>query len=430
MWTHKLFLEIAINYDIMKIKNPKFSENIYWILTLFGTAVGAGILFLPIQAGAGGIWVLITASLLVYPMVYPSQRLYERIVNNTPKPIDYTGAVKLFLGKRTGLIINVLFVIFLFVILVAYSIGLTNDLGDLFQKNGYNKFILFENPYLSLVLLVSIFTILKYGQQLLIKVLGFLSVLLIVLLFTVSLLLMGMWDLDRLLEFPSFTMFIKQLFMVFPILIMSFMFFSVISPMVISFRSQGASTSEVEKRSSGILKITVILLIVFVLFFVFSCIFALDSATLKKAEIANISVLELLGDTVNKPVLKNLGPAISLIALTTSFFGVGLGFRSSSLELISGLLKTKQVDKKRAVSEWIFYPISIALLWLITLSNVNIIKLFGELIAPLNSLFLYFVPVIIVFKQPAFKKYRTTGTIFIFLSGVVLILSYFIGRSI
>jgi serine transporter len=292
------------------------------------------------------------------------------------------------------------------------------------------NFILFKNPYLSLVLLISIFTILKFGKQLLIKILGFLSVLLIVLLFTVSLLLMGMWDLDRLLQFPSFTVFIKQLFMVFPILIMSFMFFSVISPMVVSFRNHGASKSEVDKRSSGVLKITVILLIVFVLFFVFSCIFALDPAALKTAENENISVLELLGDTVNKPILKNLGPAISLIALTTSFFGVALGFRSSSIELISGFLNTKHTDRKRAISEWIFYPTSIALLWFITLSNVNIITLFGELIAPFNSLFLYFIPVIIVFKQPAFKQYRTTSSVLIFLSGVILILSYYIGRII
>ena len=200
--------------------------------------------------------------------------------------------------------------------------------------------------------------------------------------------------------------------------------------MVVSFRNHGASSSDVEKISSRILKITVVLLITFVLFFVFSCVFALNVEALKKAEIENISVLALLGDTVNKPFLKNFGPAISLIALTTSFFGVALGFRSSSLELISGFFKPNKTVKTRIKSETIIYSSAIVSLWLITLTNINIIDLFGELIAPLNSLFLYFVPVIIVFKHSIFKQYRTTGSILIFISGVVLVISYFIGKII
>jgi serine transporter len=414
----------------MKINKSNIQENAYWIFTLFGTAVGAGILFLPIQAGMGGLWVLITASFLVYPMVYPSQRLYARIVNNTPEPIDYTGAVKLFLGKKTGMVINILFVIFLFVLLIAYSIGLTNDIGDFFHENGITKHNLAQSPYLSLILLVLFFAILKYSKNALIKILGVLSVVLILLLFTLSLMLIGMWDFERLIVFPSFTEFIKQLFMIFPLLIMSFMFFSVISPMVMSLRNKDASTSEVGKRYSRILKVTVVLLMTFILFFVFSCVFALDVEELKKADAENVSVLELLGDTVSNSFLRYFGPAISIIALTTSFFGVALGLRSSGLELISGFFKTKQAVKTRFKSEVIFYSVAIVSLWLITLSDINIINLFGELIAPLNSLFLYFVPVIIVFKQPIFKQYRTTGSVLIFVSGVVLVISYFIGKMI
>ncbi len=410
-----------------KNKNTRV-ENAYWIFTLFGTAVGAGILFLPIQAGLGGIWVLIAASLLAYPLVYPSQHLYSRIINNTPKPVDYTGAVKLFLGKKTGMLINILFVIFLFLLLLAYSIGLNNDLGDFFYHNNITGSNPAKSPYLSLVVLLLFFTILKFGKGTLIKALGILSVILIILLLILSLLLAGMWDFSRLMAFPSFHEFVKQFFMVFPILIMSFMFFSAISPMVISFREKGGSSEEVGKKSSGVLKITVVLLLAFVLLFVFSCVFALNVEDLKKANLENITVLALLGDISNKPFLKDFGPAISLLALTTSFFGVALGLRSSSLELFSSFfVATKSVKVK---SEIIFYSVSIISLWLITITNVNIIALFGELIAPLNSLFLYFIPVLIVYKHPVFKPLRTSGSILIFISGLVLVLSYFIGKMI
>ena len=40
--------------------NKKWNKfDTAWVLNLFGTAVGAGVLFLPINAGMGGFWPLI-----------------------------------------------------------------------------------------------------------------------------------------------------------------------------------------------------------------------------------------------------------------------------------------------------------------------------------------------------------------------------------
>ncbi|MDN6273111.1 MAG: septum formation initiator, partial [Corynebacterium casei] len=43
-------------------KGTKGSVNRSWTITLFGTAVGAGILFLPISAGSFGFWPLLIAT--------------------------------------------------------------------------------------------------------------------------------------------------------------------------------------------------------------------------------------------------------------------------------------------------------------------------------------------------------------------------------
>ena len=40
-------------------------QDTSWVISLFGTAVGAGILFLPINAGMGGFWPLVVMALLV-----------------------------------------------------------------------------------------------------------------------------------------------------------------------------------------------------------------------------------------------------------------------------------------------------------------------------------------------------------------------------
>ena len=51
-----------------------------WIITLFGTAVGAGTLFLPLNAGGFGFWPLVFATVFIFPLVYFSHRTYARIV--------------------------------------------------------------------------------------------------------------------------------------------------------------------------------------------------------------------------------------------------------------------------------------------------------------------------------------------------------------
>lgn len=37
-----------------------------WMLSLFGTAVGAGILFLPIKAGVGGFWPVVVMCFIIF----------------------------------------------------------------------------------------------------------------------------------------------------------------------------------------------------------------------------------------------------------------------------------------------------------------------------------------------------------------------------
>lgn len=46
--------------------NKKWNKfDTAWVLNLFGTAVGAGVLFLPINAGMGGFWPLVVMAILV-----------------------------------------------------------------------------------------------------------------------------------------------------------------------------------------------------------------------------------------------------------------------------------------------------------------------------------------------------------------------------
>ena len=78
-----------------------------WVLTLFGTAIGAGILFLPIQAGLGGIWPMIILTVIIFPLTYYSHRGITRLVASNETATDITGVVEQDLGRNAGFIVSI-----------------------------------------------------------------------------------------------------------------------------------------------------------------------------------------------------------------------------------------------------------------------------------------------------------------------------------
>ncbi len=81
-----------------------------WIISLFGTAVGAGILYLPIKAGGGGIWPVIAMCFIIFPMVYLSHRALSRFVcqaNGNDKDITY--AAEEYFGRNVSIFISILY---------------------------------------------------------------------------------------------------------------------------------------------------------------------------------------------------------------------------------------------------------------------------------------------------------------------------------
>ena len=103
------------------------SFNFTWALSLFGTAVGAGVLFLPINAGMGGFWPLIIMTILVGPMTYFAHRGLARFVLSSKNPgQDITYVVQEHFGKTGGRLITLLYFLAIYPILLIYGVGITN----------------------------------------------------------------------------------------------------------------------------------------------------------------------------------------------------------------------------------------------------------------------------------------------------------------
>lgn len=104
-----------------------------WMLSLFGTAVGAGILFLPIRAGTGGFWPVVVMTLLIFPMVWLSHRALSRFVNESKSTEhDITHAAEEYWGKGVGFFITILYFFAIYPICLAYGVGITNTFASFF----------------------------------------------------------------------------------------------------------------------------------------------------------------------------------------------------------------------------------------------------------------------------------------------------------
>ena len=103
-----------------------------WMLGLYGTAIGAGTLFLPINAGVGGFWPLIVLALLAFPMTFFAHRGLTRFVLSG-KSGDITEVVEEHFGVGAGKLITLLYFFAIFPILLVYSVALTNTLGSFME---------------------------------------------------------------------------------------------------------------------------------------------------------------------------------------------------------------------------------------------------------------------------------------------------------
>ncbi|TMP75297.1 HAAAP family serine/threonine permease, partial [Pseudoalteromonas ruthenica] len=85
----------AISSDMPSNDAERWSQHdTQWVLSLFGTAVGAGILFLPINIGIGGFWPLLIMTVLAFPMTYLAHRGLARFVLSSKQTdADFTDVV-------------------------------------------------------------------------------------------------------------------------------------------------------------------------------------------------------------------------------------------------------------------------------------------------------------------------------------------------
>jgi serine transporter len=265
-----------------------------WMLGLYGTAIGAGTLFLPINAGVGGFWPLLILAVLAFPMTYFAHRGLTRFVLSG-RSGDITEVVEEHFGIGAGKLITLLYFFAIFPILLVYSVALTNTLSSFME----HQLHIAPPPraILSLVLILGLMAIVRCGQGVIVKCMSVL-----VYPFVAALLLLGVslipnWNgafFATASEGMPLPLFFKTLWLAIPVMVFSFNHSPIISAFAVDQKQRYGE--QAERKSSGILAIAHAMMVVTVMFFCFSCVLALSPADLAAAKAQNISILSYLAN--------------------------------------------------------------------------------------------------------------------------------------
>lgn len=395
--------------------------NLSWTLVLFGSALGAGILFLPIRAGLSGFWVTMAVAALVYPVVFLSHKLFLGVVFHASSSCDYTCALEELIDPRIGSIVAVLFPALLLMLLMAYTTAINNSVGEYIVTHGFSQNNPAKSPYLILGILLCFLGLLRFGKRIVIRTLGILSTLLIVLLLALSLLMIDNWQFDIVFRMPKVSDAPRDFLLLFPIMIQSFIFFPALSSMALLFQKEAPSVVEGERRAVKVIRHATVALIFFTMLFVTSCLFAFAQPQLHSAASKNLSVLDMLTASNGSPLLAEIGPLVSILALVTSFFGVFLGYRESVLRLM------QRSVLPAAASENLLFVLTLFALWAFVIRDVPVLEILGMVGGPLSALFLFLLPVCAYVLHRHRLQERTWVLGFVFAAGIVQLTAYFAG---
>lgn len=391
-----------------------------WVLTCFGTAVGAGILFLPIQAGLGGIWPTLVLTLVIFPVTYVAHRGITRIVASCDGETDIIGAVEQDLGYGAGFVVSVLYFLSIITICVGYATGITNTVNSfLTHQLGMEEV---SRPLLAFILLAIMTAVLLGNKELMIKVTSGLTYPLIILLAVLSVYMMPKWNLSIFYRPFGVGDFFHNLFLLLPVLVFAMNFSPVCSSVGSFYRKHSPGPREAVARSDMVVKWTALILLVFVMFFVLSLLLSTTPEMLQDAHDKNIDVLTALSLAFEQPILVWIPPIISFLAIASSYFGHFTGTREGLTGIITRLATWGHPEKRAGLNYGrlnVIITISLLiLLWLLAVYNPSILTIIGALSAPIIAMYAYLMPVLLMKRVPRLRIYQSPWGALVFVVGL------------
>lgn len=405
-------------------------RDIRWMLSLFGTAIGAGVLFLPIDAGGAGIIGILLMLVVAYPLAYFAHRAMCRFVLSAKNPgDDITDVVEQHFGFGFGMVFTIIYFIEVLVILLMYSVSITNT-AESFIVNQFHM----PAPHrwlLSLVLIAALILIVVCGAGVVTRVMSWMTWPVIAVLVIFALYLIPRWTPSMLTSVPrdaaggfDFGQLIFALWLLVPVIVLTFDHSAIISSFSVHVR--GRYGENADAKIGKILKIGEPLMVTVVLFFVLSSDLALTPEDLVKAKAQNVSILSYLANMLGTPAISWIASITAFVCIFKAFLGHYLGVEEGLGGIIRKVAHTRHVVIERkplriVVSVFMFFAC-----WLVAWANPSTIGMMETMVGPVIAFVLLLLPMYGMHKVPALKKYSgKVSNVFIVVVGVIAVSAIF-----
>lgn len=408
-----------------------------WTLSLFGTAVGAGILFLPIRAGTGGILPVVVMCVLIFPMVWLSHRALSRFVleahNNDH---DITQVAEEYWGRKISLAITLLYFFAIYPICLAYGVGITNTFENFLihqlqisafvevGSDGAKNFVPLARAALAFVLVAALMAVMVLEEKWITWACNLLVYPLCLVLFLFSLYLIPQWNLSAFTAatMPNTDDFWVVIWLTLPVLVFAFNHSPAISTFSVSVRKEYPTTAA--QKSNQILFYTATMLLGFVMFFVFSCILSLSPSDFEQARRANIPILSYFANKLDNPLISYSAPLVAFLAIASSFFGHYFG----AYEGLVGIMRksAKSMGQTPNITNIRRFSTAFMFLTIVLVATLNpsVLDFIESLGGPIIAMILFVMPMIAIWSVAKLKKYRNLWLdAFVLVTGILTITS-------
>ena len=388
---------------------------------------------MPVQTGMAGIVVVFISMILAYAATYYSQKYFTIFIVRAKDSESYDTALASYWGKTASLAISGLWAIALFIPLTIYITAVSANLSQFVFDYSPSHIKLFGNPFVSMVIVAISIAILLASEEVVISFTNKIGNVLLFLLIAITLLFIPFWKFPNgLLNFDwSIGSMLKNLLMTFPLYNGALVFYMTIPPMIMFYRKHypQLTLEQQEEKTTQLNKYALTMTAAFTMVFLLSASLTLSPADIDYAVKNNVSALAILG--LGKElnlilhIIKFTGYLVIFFAMITSFFGVAIG----AIAMWSNILPTpKNWSEKR--KKQITTLILLALVWVISAFNINILDLMGFLSTPINAAVSFIIPTVIIFSSKSLKEFRGIAAFLVFLLGIFTLVSYLIGSNL
>jgi len=392
----------------------RWQDNI-WALGLYGTAVGAGTLFLPVEIGTRGPVIFLIMLLLGLPLSLLPHLLLCRVYMREEETA--TGTLPIFGSFFSGSgekLMTLFYCVTFFPVTLVYGVALVNAMDNFLAEHLH--FTGISRGPLSFIVVAALYVVLSKGRD---KVVATMSAL--ALPFAASVLLIGVslipdWHLSNFtsaiteVKSTPLSTTMKAIWLTLPLITFSFCCAPMVSPLSSYYREKRA---EGESKALFVIRVAYVAIFTSIIFFVLSCVLSIPHDSFVQAKAQNLNVLSVMKGNGDFSLIYYLAPFIAIIGMTKSFLGVGLSVAETFGQLAASVSGKKAATSKRVASLVLFL-----LTFGIVYANPDVINLIETFCGPLIAVILFLIPAYLIYTRAALAQLRGVTVFLVVLGGL------------